>query len=53
MHFERQKCLAKCIKLYFSRKPEKNSRFTSKFRYGWVTLNTGIFLFGMVTPNIT
>ena len=27
MHFERQFCLSKCIKLFFSRKTEKNSRF--------------------------
>ena len=27
--------------------PEKNLGFTSKFRWGRVTLNTGIFLFGI------
>ena len=43
MDFERHR-LSKCIKLYFfSRTPEKILGFTSKFRYGGVTLNTGIF----------
>ena len=27
--------------LFFSRKPENILGFTSKFRLGWVTLNTG------------
>ena len=29
--------------IYFFRKPEKILGFTSKFRSGWVTLNTGFF----------
>ena len=37
--------------IYFSRKPEKKILgFTSK-RYGWVTLNTDIFLFGPMHVN--
>ena len=48
MHFERQFCLSKCIKIYFFLKiPDFFLGFTSKFRYGQVTLNTGIFLFGL------
>ena len=31
----------------FSTKPEKNLGFSSKFRQGRVTLNKGIFLFGL------
>ena len=34
----------KMHKIFFSRKPEKNLGFTSKFSSGPVTLNTGIFL---------
>ena len=42
-------CLLKSIKLYiFFRKPEKILGFTSKFRYGWVTLNTGIFYLALM-----
>ena len=49
MHFERhfESHFALPFKmykiLYFSRKPEKILGFTSKFRYGRITLNTDIF----------
>ena len=42
-----QNRLSKCINLYFFRKPEKILGFTSKFKQGRVTLNTGIVLFGL------
>ena len=32
--------------IFFPRKPEKILGFNIKFRQCWVTLNTGIFLFG-------
>ena len=35
--------LSKYIKSYSIQKTWKNLGFTSKFRYGWVTLNTSIF----------
>ena len=43
MHFEKAFCLSKCIKLYFFHNFFLG--FTSKFRKGWVTLNTGCFFF--------
>ena len=46
MHFERRKYILpfKMHQNYivFTRKPEKILGFTSKFRLGWITLNTGI-----------
>ena len=48
MHFERQFCLSKCIKLYIIQENlKKILGFTSKFRLGRVSLNTGIILFGL------
>ena len=47
MHFERHFAFQNAYNYIFSRKPEKILGFTSKFRQGRVTLNTGIFVFGL------
>ena len=44
MHFEMHKII-----LFFSENLKKILCFYSKFRYGRVTLNTGIFLSGLST----
>ena len=44
MHFERHFSPSKCIKLYISHKKVSPVNLGQ----GWVTLNTGIFYFGLI-----
>ena len=53
MDFERRFAFQMHKIIFFSRKPEKILGFTSIFGYGQVTLNTGIFLFGLMCLNCT
>ena len=48
MQFERHFCLLNCIKLFFPEKLKKILGLNSKFRWGWITLNTVIFF---IWPN--
>ena len=48
MHFKRHFAFQNAYDYIFSRKPEKNLDFTSKFRYGRVTLNTDEALEGFL-----
>ena len=49
MHFERHLPFKMHEVIFFPEKLKKNLGFTSEFRYVQVTLNTGIFLFGITT----
>ena len=53
MHFERHFAFQNATNYIFSRKPGKILGFTSKSRWGRVTLNTGIVLFGLINELIS